>query len=76
MVALTSAAKNSHKGEGAAYFEAVAYLNALATKLGIAFEYKPIDVVPDSPVVKPFEPSRAAFVCILLSKKPFYQNTG
>lgn len=55
--------------QNSAYFSAKMYLDFIAKSLGIEFTYTPVDVMPDYPAVKPFDPARSAFVSIAHSKK-------
>ncbi len=60
-LALVFAGK-AKKEEGAAFYQACAYLDFIATKLNLQFRYVPIEVAPDDAVLKPFAVNRSAFV--------------
>lgn len=61
--AYTADAKTAKNKKGAAYYQAQKYLDYMLTKLGIAYSLKAIDAeLPDYPVTKPYDPSRAAYV--------------
>ena len=49
---------------GATYYEARTYLQTLAANYGIELAFKPIDNMPDVPIVKVYEQSRSAFVFV------------
>jgi phenylalanyl-tRNA synthetase beta chain len=49
---------------GAAYYEARQFLQQLANDLGIQLEFSAAKEVPDVPVTKPYELSRAAYVTV------------
>jgi len=63
-LALTVASddKAVSKDEGAAFYQARAFLDRLAESLGLRLSYSPITELPDVPVVRPFDPQRSAFV--------------
>ena len=54
--------KSVGKNAGAAYYQAKAYLDYIASKLGVSFTYTPIDKDPNYEVTKPFDYSRSAMV--------------
>jgi phenylalanyl-tRNA synthetase beta chain len=65
MIALVYAANAKHasRHEGAAFYQARAYLDALAKKLGIGdLVYEPVPDDTDYPVTRPFDISRSALV--------------
>jgi phenylalanyl-tRNA synthetase beta subunit len=64
MLALTLADIRPEKDAGAPHYQARAYLDFLAAKLGLKFYYKPIEDAPASAILSPFELSRAAYVCL------------
>lgn len=51
------------RAKGAAYFMARAYLDALAAKLGITFEYKATSQKSDDSLTRPYDAQRSAAVC-------------
>ncbi len=56
-------AKTAKHKSGAAYFEAQKYLEFLLKKLGVTYNLKSIEgELPDSPVTKPYDPKRSAYV--------------
>ena len=52
------------KDSGAAFYQAKAYLDFLASKLGITFRYEMLESAPDYPVAKPYEYRRSAAVSV------------
>jgi phenylalanyl-tRNA synthetase beta chain len=51
-------------GSGAAFYEARTYLDFLATRFGVTFEYQPIEAEIDNPLMKPYDSTRSATVSI------------
>jgi phenylalanyl-tRNA synthetase beta chain len=64
MLALTVAAddKAVAKEEGAAFYQARAFLDRLGEALGLKLTYSPVTETPDVPVVRPYDLDRSAFV--------------
>ncbi len=59
-VALVYASKKP--SEGAPFYQAKAYLEFLAARLGLLFAYEPLGAESTSPLASPFEPKRSAIV--------------
>lgn len=72
MLGLTYASK--HALLGAAYYEARAYLDFIASKLGLELDYAPIEADPGYPVTRPYEYSRSALVSV--KNGPFLGQVG
>jgi phenylalanyl-tRNA synthetase beta chain len=49
-------------GDGASFYQAKAYLEFLAARLGLLFVYEPLGADSTSPLTAPFEPKRSAIV--------------
>jgi phenylalanyl-tRNA synthetase beta chain len=64
MTSLVYAANDKSVGKksGAAYYQAKAYLDFIATNLGVEFTYTPIEKDPGYEVTKPFDYTRSAMV--------------
>lgn len=62
-LALVAAGRDkSHKDKGAAYYQARNYLDYLAQRLGIKFDYQAIENAPECPTARPFDHKRSAYV--------------
>jgi phenylalanyl-tRNA synthetase beta chain len=68
-LAMVYSASSRLKKVGAAYYAARNYVLGLAEHLGLEVVFTALDNVPDVPVVKPYEPSRSAFVYLKDSNK-------
>jgi len=62
MLAFVYAANDKLQRKGAAFYQAREYLIGLAEQLGVEIDIIPITDMPDLPVAKPYDPTRAAFV--------------
>lgn len=56
--------KNTSSEQGSPFFQAKAYLDYLAQKLGVTLNYKVLTSAPDYPVAKPYEYTRSAAVSV------------
>ena len=62
ILAFVCVANGKSSKTGATYFQARTYLEGLAAHFDLELAFKPIDDMPDVPIVKAYEQSRSAFV--------------